>query len=276
MSRAQESSPEGDLLVTRDDGILRITLNRPDRRNALTAAMVDTMTETLESADLDDTTRVVVLRGAGADFCSGFDIGGPGGPGGGGTRERPRTGHMQRGLHANAHRLVRTLAEVQLPVVAAVRGWAAGFGNALALSADVVVATPDARFWVPFVPRGFTPDSATTYLLPRLVGLPRAKQMVLRGKPVDGATAAEWGLISECVADDELDAATDALVAEFAAAATVSVGLAKLLLHQNLGVDIGAALQNEAMAEELALRSDDFKEGMRAFGERRPPNYTGR
>ena len=276
MTDSDEGSAEANLLVTRDGGILRITLNRPKRRNALTAAMVDAIGDALESADLDETTRVVVLRGEGADFCSGFDIGGPGGPGGGGTRERPRTGHMQRGLHANAHRLVRTLSEVQLPVVAAVRGWAAGFGSALALSADVVVATPDARFWVPFVPRGFTPDSATTYLLPRLVGLSRAKEMVLRGKPIEGVTAASWGLISECVAHDELDAAADAVVAEFAAAATVAVGLAKRLLHHNLGVDIGAALHNEAMAEELALRSDDFKEGMRAFGERRPPNYTGR
>jgi 2-(1,2-epoxy-1,2-dihydrophenyl)acetyl-CoA isomerase len=276
MTESEDRAGERDLLVTRDGGILRITLNRPDRRNALTAAMVDTVAETLEAADLDDATRVVLLRGAGADFCSGFDIGGPGGPGGGGGRSKPRAGHMQRGLHANAHRLVRTLSEVQLPIVAAVRGWAAGFGNALALSADVVVATPDAQFWVPFVPRGFTPDSATTYLLPRLVGLPRAKEMVLRGKPIDGTTAAAWGLISECVADDELDAAAEAVVAEFAAAATVSVGLAKRLLHQNLGVDIGAALHNEAMAEELALRSDDFKEGMRAFAERRPPDYTGR
>jgi 2-(1,2-epoxy-1,2-dihydrophenyl)acetyl-CoA isomerase len=276
MTESEDRAGERDLLVTRDGGILRITLNRPDRRNALTAAMVDTVAETLEAADLNDATRVVLLRGAGADFCSGFDIGGPGGPGGGGGRSKPRAGHMQRGLHANAHRLVRTLSEVQLPIVAAVRGWAAGFGNALALSADVVVATPDAQFWVPFVPRGFTPDSATTYLLPRLVGLPRAKEMVLRGKPIDGTTAAAWGLISECVADDELDAAAEAVVAEFAAAATVSVGLAKRLLHQNLGVDIGAALHNEAMAEELALRSDDFKEGMRAFAERRLPDYTGR
>jgi 2-(1,2-epoxy-1,2-dihydrophenyl)acetyl-CoA isomerase len=275
MTEPEDGPAEADLLVTRGGGVLRVTLNRPTRRNALTAAMVDAMTAAVEAADLDDTTRVVVIRGAGPDFCSGFDIGGPGGPGGGGVRDRPRAGHMQRGLHANAHRLVRTLNEVQLPVVAAVRGWAAGFGNALALSADVVVATPDARFWVPFVPRGFTPDSATTYLLPRLVGLPRAKEMIMRGKPIDGTTAASWGLISECVADDQLDAAAEAVVAEFAAAATVAVGLAKRLLHQNLAVEIGAALHNEAMAEELALRSDDFKEGMRAFGERRPPDYTG-
>jgi len=270
------ASKSDELLIESAGGVLRITLNRPDRRNAMTGTMMTSIADAIEAADLDDTTRVIVLRGAGDHFCSGADIGGPGGPGGAGERSRPRTGHMQRGLHVSAHRLMRVLYEAQLPVVAGVQGWAAGLGNSLALSADVVVAATDARFWVPFVSRGFTPDSATTYLLPRLVGLPRAKEMILRSKPVDATTAAAWGLVSQCVADEELDAAVEAVATEFAAAATVSVGLAKRLLHQNLEVDIAAALHNEAMAEELALRSDDFKEGMRAFAEGRPPDYAGR
>jgi 2-(1,2-epoxy-1,2-dihydrophenyl)acetyl-CoA isomerase len=266
------------LLVERDGGVLRLTLNRPSRRNAITMSMVERITEEVERADLEDATRVIVLTANGTDFSSGADIG-SGGAAGGGARDessaRPRTGHMQRLLHARAHRMVRALAEVQLPVVAGVRGWAAGLGMSLALSADVVVATTDAQFWVPFVGRGFTPDSGVTYLLPRLVGLPRAKEMVLRGKPVDGATAVAWGLISECTSDDTLDARVAAVAQEFASAATVSVGLAKRLLHQNLEVDLGTALHNEAMTEELALRSEDFKEGKRAFGERRPPDHTG-
>ncbi len=146
----------------------------------------------------------------------------------------------------------------------------------LALSADVVIATPSTKFWVPFVTKGFSPDSGNTWLLPRLVGLARAKEMVLRGEPIDGTKAADWGLISRCVAEDDLDAAAAEVVDGFVKAATISVGLAKTLLHNNLSVDLRSALHNEAIHEELALRSDDFKEGMRSFAQRRPPEYTGR
>jgi 2-(1,2-epoxy-1,2-dihydrophenyl)acetyl-CoA isomerase len=171
--------------------------------------------------------------------------------------------------------MILALDAVQLPVVAGVRGWAAGIGNTLALSADVVIATPSAQFWVPFVTRGFTPDSGTTYLLPHLVGLARAKEMVLRGKPIGGEQAAQWGLVSSVVPEDELDDAVAAVTEEFATAATVAVGLAKTLLHRNLEVSLAGALQNEGMYEEVAIRSDDFKEGMRAFAQRRAPDYRG-
>ncbi len=273
------SAPEADVLVGREGAVLTITLNRPERRNALTGAMIGTIISAVEEAGTDDRVRAIVLRANGPDFCSGIDLvqanrrdrhDGDGPP------PRPRTGHLQRSLLVGAHRMVQVLDSVQLPVVAGVRGYAAGVGNVLALSADVVVAAPSARFWVPFVTKGFTPDSGTTWLLPRLVGLSRAKEMVLRGRPIDGERAAAWGLVSECVPEDDLDAAVDAVVAEMAAAATVSLGLAKTLLHRNLEIGLTTALQNEAVYEELAVRSDDFKEGMRAFAEKRDPSYTGR
>jgi 2-(1,2-epoxy-1,2-dihydrophenyl)acetyl-CoA isomerase len=171
--------------------------------------------------------------------------------------------------------MILTMASAQVPIVSAVRGWAAGVGNMLALSADVTIATPSAKFWVPFVTKGFTPDSGNTWLLPRLVGLARAKEMVLRGTPIDGHRAAKWGLVNRCVDEAELDAVVTEVAAGFASAATVSLGLARVLLHQNISVDLPAALQNEAIYEELAVRSDDFKEGMRAFSQKRPPEYTG-
>ncbi|MFI5040379.1 MAG: enoyl-CoA hydratase/isomerase family protein [Acidimicrobiales bacterium] len=267
------------VLVSRDGPVLTLTLNRPQRKNALSADMVHTITDAVEGAGSDDVTRVVVLRAVGDDFCSGIDLvqsnrrdeGPTSDPG----RTKPRAGHLQRSFHVGAHRMIEVLDGVQVPVVAGVRGWAAGIGNMLALSADVVIATPSARFWVPFVTKGFTPDSGNTWLLPRLVGLARAKEMVLRGKPVPGERAAAWGLVSECVAEEELESAVAAVVEELAGAATVSVGLAKTLLHRNLEVGLTAALQNEGIYEELAVRSDDFKEGMRAFAEKRPPSYTG-
>lgn len=267
------------LLVTHDGPVLRITLNRPHRKNALSFDMVAGIADAVDSAGQDDVTRVIVLCGSGTDFCAGIDLvqsNGGARPGGDEkVRARARTGHLQRGFTYGAHRMIRALDAVQVPVVAGVRGWAAGIGNMLALSADVVLATPSARFWVPFVTKGFTPDCGSTYLLPRLIGLARAKEMVLRGQPVPGERASQWGLVSQCVAEDALDAAVEAVADEFASAPTVAVGLAKSLLHRNLDCDLSSALQNEGIYEELAVRSDDFKEGMRAFAEKRDPKYTG-
>jgi 2-(1,2-epoxy-1,2-dihydrophenyl)acetyl-CoA isomerase len=172
--------------------------------------------------------------------------------------------------------MIRALFEAEIPIVSGVQGYAAGIGMALALAGDHVVAAQSARFWVPFVARGFTPDSATTFLLPRLVGIARAKQMILRGERVDGARAADWGLVSEVVADDDLDAAVEVVAREFATGPTVALGLARQLVHRNLTADLGEALEREAITEELAVRSDDFKEGMRAFVDRRDPDYSGR
>jgi 2-(1,2-epoxy-1,2-dihydrophenyl)acetyl-CoA isomerase len=123
---------------------------------------------------------------------------------------------------------------------------------------------------------GFHSRQRNTWLLPRLVGLARAKHMILRGKAVDGPTAAMWGLIADCVAPDELDNAVASVVDELRRAATIAVGLAKTLIHRNLDLDLAEALQNEAIYEELAVRTDDFKEGIRAFREKRAPHYEGR
>jgi 2-(1,2-epoxy-1,2-dihydrophenyl)acetyl-CoA isomerase len=270
------TDPQADVTVRREGAVLTITLDRPRRKNALTGEMIDIITGAVRAASLDDDTRVVVLRTAADDFCSGIDLVQSNEPrAADAPRARPRTGHLQRRLGSSAHEMILTLAAAQVPIVAGVRGWAAGVGNMLALSADVTIAAPSAKFWVPFVTKGFTPDSGNTWLLPRLVGLARAKEMVLQGKPVDGERAASWGLVSRCVAETDLDAAVEETAAEFAAGATVSVGLARALLHQNLATTLPEALQNEAIHEELAVRSDDFKEGMKAFAQKRPPEYTG-
>jgi 2-(1,2-epoxy-1,2-dihydrophenyl)acetyl-CoA isomerase len=267
-----ESVPGLDVV---DDGpIRRVTLNRPDKRNAMTIAMFDGLTRVVEDAVLRDETRVIVLRGAGEHFCSGVELGAP--SAGDDQPAKPRTGHLQRTFRYSAHRMVHTLFEAEVPIVTGVRGWAAGIGNVIALSGDHVVAGRSAQFWVPFVTRGFTPDSGTTFLLPRLVGVARAKEMILRGKPVDGERAADWGLVNEVVDDDEVDAAVEEVAQEFAHAATLAVGLAKQLVYRNLGSDLAGALEQEALTEELAVRSDDFKEGMRAFAQRRDPDYQGR
>jgi 2-(1,2-epoxy-1,2-dihydrophenyl)acetyl-CoA isomerase len=270
------------LLVEREGAVLTMTLNRPRRKNALTGEMVIRIGDEIVNAGVDDETRVVVLRANGDDFCTGMDLAAPNRSSNNdagsetGRPQRPRIGHLQRSFQVAPHRAIAAMEQAQVPIVAVVRGWAAGFGNALALSADFVVASPTAKFWVPFVTKGFTPDSGNTWILPRLVGLARAKEMVLRGQPIDGETAAAWGLISRCVPDDELDDSANELVSELAEAATSSIGFAKLLLHRNLDVSLASALQLEGVTEEVAVRSDDFKEGMKAFAEKRPPRYTGR
>lgn len=257
-----------------DGPVLRLVLDRPEKRNAVNNDMVDLFLDALDRVVASDEVRVVELTAVGPHFCSGYDLSSAGDRPGRG--ERPRTGHLLRSMQRRPHRLIQALFDLPLPVVAGVRGAAAGIGMALALSADFVVAAGDATFSVPFVGRGFTPDSGSTFLLPRLLGLARAKQLVLRGVPMTGQQAAEWGVITDAVPEPELDTAVAAVTEELAGAATIAVGLAKALLHENLTAGLDDALRTEALTEELAVRSDDFKEGIAAFTQRRRPEFRGR
>ncbi|MCZ7527141.1 MAG: enoyl-CoA hydratase/isomerase family protein [Acidimicrobiia bacterium] len=260
------------LMVAESGGALRLTLNRPEARNAVDDVTLAALVEQVEAARRRGDLRVILVSSVGEHFCAGIDLSGAEA-----RRDRAaRVGHIQRSLHSGAHRLTLALSEVQLPVVAAVRGWCAGLGLHLALAADLVVASRTARFWEPFTTRGFTPDGGGTWMLPRLVGVARAKEMLLLGRPVGADEAAEWGMIHEAVDDAELEPAAEALVARLADAATVAVGLTKWLVNRSLEVDLADALAHEAFVEELALRSPDFKEGIAALRERRPPRFEGR
>ncbi len=256
----------------REGPVLRVRLVAPARRNALTADCFRALAEAFEEAGPDDALRVIAISAEGSHFCAGADLEASNAP----RAERPRTGHMVRGLAHGAHRAIRAMHECPVPIVAGVRGAAAGFGLGLALGADFVVASRTARFIAPFVDRGLTPDSASTWVLPRLVGLARARRVVMLGEAIEGEQAAEWGMIHEVVEDHELDACTDALVDRLSQAASLSVGLSKSLLHRGLDANLSAALDNESYAEELAIRSSDFKEGLRAFREKRKPRFEGR
>jgi len=163
-----------------------------------------------------------------------------------------------------------------VPVVCAVQGWAAGLGFQLALAADVCVAAADATFWEPFGERGFTPDSGATWMLPRRVGDVRARELLLLGRRLSGAEAAEWGAIHRAVPAESLTAEAEALVAQVAAGPTVALGLAKWLLHRGQSAGLADQLAEEAFAMELSSRSEDFREGLAAFREKRPPEFRGR
>ena len=172
--------------------------------------------------------------------------------------------------------LIPLLMTVQKPVVCVVRGYAAGIGFQLALAADFAVAADDATFWEPFAERGFTPDSGATWLLPRRVGDVRARELLLLGRKLSGAEAASWGAIHRAVPAADLDGAVADIVRGLAHGPTVALGLAKWLLQQGAALSLEQHLANEAFALELSSRTDDFREGMAAFTERRPPRFDGR
>jgi 2-(1,2-epoxy-1,2-dihydrophenyl)acetyl-CoA isomerase len=260
------------LLAEQQGAVLRLTLDRADRRNAVDDTMLDAMIGHLAAAGTDESVRVIRIDAAGSDFCAGSDLIANNAM----SERKPRVGSTQRRLPNKANRLIPLMLETQTPIVAVVRGWAAGLGFHLAMASDFCVAATDARFWEPFMSRGFTPDSGAAWLLPRLIGLVRTRELLMLGEELSGATAAEWGVIHRAYDGADLDTAAAELVDRLAEAPTVALGLTKWLLQSGNGLDLDRHLQNEAMALELSSRSDDFKEGLSAFRDKRDPEFHGR
>ena len=260
------------LRVDHDGGVLRLVLDRPDKRNAIDDGMMAGLVEAIDAANRDEAVRAILLTGAGDHFCGGADIVARNTP----TGERPRVGSIQRRVPSLAHRLIPLVCSVQVPVVCAVRGYAAGIGLHLAVAADVTVAATDATFWEPFAQRGFTPDSGGTWLVPRRVGTVRARELLLLGRRLTGTEAAEWGLVHAAVPAEKVDAEAERIVGHLASGPTVALGLTKWLLHRGEAASLEDHLADEAFALELSSRSEDFREGLAAFREKRDPGFTGR
>lgn len=269
---ADAADAGGSVTARRDGAILQLTLDRPQRRNSLTHLMIDELVGALTDAAADDSLRAIHLRGAGDHFCAGADWVATNSASG----QRPRTGDLVRRIPHGAHRLIELIATIQLPVVCSVQGWAVGIGCNLALAADFAVAGTDATFWEPFVDRGFTPDSGSTWLLPRLAGVARARRMLLLGEKVSAADAADWGLIHEVVDPANLDATADDLLARLASGPTIAIGLAKQALSFGQHATLGQSMMQELFSLEISCRTSDFKEGMEAFRQRRAPKFDGR
>jgi 2-(1,2-epoxy-1,2-dihydrophenyl)acetyl-CoA isomerase len=260
------------LAIALHGSVLSIAFDRAEKRNAIDDGMMTGLVAVVGAAGNDERVRAIVLEGRGEHFCGGADIiarnANP--------DEKPRTGSIQRRLPEQAHRLVPLICSVQVPVVCKVRGYAAGIGFQLALAADFTVAAHDARFWEPFSERGFTPDSGATWLLPRRVGMARARELLLLGRVLDGREAAEWGIAHQSVDDADLDSTVDTLVEQLANGPTVALGLTKWLLHQGEQRALDEQLADEAFAMELSSRATDFREGLSAFRDKRRPKFTGR
>jgi 2-(1,2-epoxy-1,2-dihydrophenyl)acetyl-CoA isomerase len=268
----EPEATHGSVTVSRDGAVLRLVLDRADRRNAMSHEMIDTMVDALTDAAVDDGLRAIHVAGVGDDFCSGADWVATNATGG----ERPRTGDLVRRIPLTAHRVIELVQTIALPVVCTVRGWAVGLGCNLALAADFTVAADDTVFWEPFLSRGFSPDSGATWLLPRLVGVARARRMLLLGEKVSGSDAAAWGMIHHACPAADLDGAVEELLRRLASGPTVAIGLAKQAIRTGQSSTLEQAMTQELYSLELSSRTKDFKEGLAAFRERRAPDFSGR
>jgi 2-(1,2-epoxy-1,2-dihydrophenyl)acetyl-CoA isomerase len=259
--------PYETLLVATADGIARITLNRPKRKNAFSPRMATELTSALGELEADPEVRVVVLRGAGGNFCSGGDLQGDGEPSGDGEIDFLR-------VHYNP--AVLALHHFPRPVIAVVEGVAAGAGVNLAIGCDLVYAAEGARFSMLFVHRGLTLDCGGSWLLPRVVGLHKAKELALFGDWFDAQDALRIGLVADVFTPDELDEHVDERAAKLAALPPLALAATKRGLNAAFQAEMSDALEREAKSQGALARSDDFAEAMRAFFKKRPGRYSGR
>ncbi|MEV0206997.1 enoyl-CoA hydratase-related protein [Streptomyces sp. NPDC050788] len=253
-------------------GVSYITLNRPEALNALTPGQRDRVIELLDVASGDPDVRAVVLTGTGRGFCAGADLRG-GASGGGGERI---AGDVARTLRLGAQRLIAAVLDCEKPVIAAVNGTAAGLGAHLALACDLVLAAESARFIEVFVRRGLVPDGGGAYLLPRLVGPQKAKELMFFGDALPAADAERLGLVNRVVADGELDKTAREWAARLAAGPTRALALTKQLVNASLDTDRATAFATEAAAQEINMTTEDAQEGVRSFVRRTTPKYKGR
>lgn len=272
-----DARPLEDQVRCRDDAAVRwITLDRPDAANAITPDQRDRLIDLLADASARVDVRSVVLTATGEHFCAGADL-----RASRAGRDRPGdaperiAGDVARTIAEGSQRLVSSVLDCEKPVIAAVNGTAAGIGAHLALACDLVVAAEGARFIEVFVRRGLVPDGGGAWLLPRLVGLQRAKEMMFFGDSLAAADAAQLGLVNRVVPAGDLEGVTRDLAARLAAGPTVALGLAKRLLNRSLDSDRATAFREEAMAQEINMGSHDANEGVAAFVERRDPRYRG-
>jgi 2-(1,2-epoxy-1,2-dihydrophenyl)acetyl-CoA isomerase len=266
------------LLTARDAGVLTLTLNRPERKNSISPELREELLSGLEEAHSDDEIRCVVVTGAGDAFCSGVDLG-RSKVTEGATRaepQRPDLRAIRDAMKRGMQRVIRSIWELDKPVIASVNGVAAGGGAQLALVCDLVIAAESARFIEIFVKRGLAVDSGGGWLLPRLVGLPKAKELVFFGDPISASDAREAGLINRVVPAAELERATREWAEKLARGPTRSIGASKMLLNRALETDLTTALDEEATAQAYLSQTHDFSEGVRAFAEKRDPDFRGR
>jgi len=260
---------DAPLRIETDQGVMRLTLNRPDKLNAFNAELGAALIDALDSAAAESVVRAVLLTGAGRAFCAGQDLGDRD------PRKMEGPPDLGRTLESVYNPIVRRIRALEKPIVCAVNGVAAGAGANLAFACDLVLAARSAKFIQAFAKIGLVPDSGGTWLLPRLVGEARAKALALTAEPINAQTAASWGLIWKALDDDALMPEAEALAARLAAGPTVGLGLTKRAIQAAAGQGLDAQLDLERDLQREAGRTPDYAEGVTAFLEKRKPAFRG-
>src|SRR5687768_16195674 len=254
------------ILSELDQGVLTITLNRPDVLNAINKRMTDELLDAFKTAERESAVRCIVLTGAGRAFSSGEDL-----------KARQAEGNSDFGstLKQRYNPIILKMRNIEKPVIGSLNGVAAGAGCSLALACDLRVASEKARLIEVFVRVGLVPDSGSSFLLPRLVGLGKALEMAFLGDEVDADEALSIGMVNKVVPSEELEGATRELALRLAKGPTKAIGLAKRAINRALTMDLDQVLEYEVFAQESAGASADHREGIAAFVEKRPANFTG-
>ncbi len=245
--------------------VAHVILARPDKLNALSAEMMETLGDVALDLQKDRDVRAVVLRGEGRGFCAGSDVG-------------TMTGFdvvAGRARIHRAHRVITALANLDKPVIAAVRGPTVGVGWSIALACDLILASDTARFGVVFKKIGLAPDGGMAYFLTHYIGMLRARELMMSARLVEANEALSMGLVNEVVADDQLETRASALADELAESATFALAMGKRMFRGAVQPSLESFLDLEAHVQNLVLRSDDHREGAAAFREKRKPNFVG-
>ena len=257
------------LLLDRRDQVATITLNRPDAYNALNRELGQEIFHAVLEVDDDPDVRCVVVTGAGKAFCAGGDVKDF-------ADNLDHIGALVKELTTYLHGAVSRLVRSEKPVIMAVNGVAAGGGFSFALSGDVVLATESAKFTMAYSKIAATPDGSSSYFLPRLVGLRRAMELYLTNRVLTAREAYEWGLVTRVVPDGEFRGAVETMARELAQGPTKAFGGAKRLLHQSTWESLETQMELEAQAIATSGRTDDFRDGVTAFANKRTPTFRGR
>jgi 2-(1,2-epoxy-1,2-dihydrophenyl)acetyl-CoA isomerase len=262
------SMAESSILIERKGAIRRLTLNRPEKLNSFTRDMLSALDDALTDIANDDEARALVITGSGRAFCAGQDL-----REAGAVEDGAAVRAVVERLYNPAIRLLRSL---QIPVLAAVNGIAAGAGASLAIACDLVIAAESASFVQAFSKIGLVPDAGGSYFMPRLVGSARALGLALLAEPVDAKTAAQWGLIWKAVPDADFAKEIDATAERLAQLPTAAVALTKQALNGSGHHSLEQQLALEAELQGQAAETEDFQEGLKAFLEKRNPRFIGR